>query len=803
MKIQDILRQRVLILDGGIGTEILRRTQKTWDCLERLNLEQPHALTAIHQAYIEAGADILTTNTFGASRIKLKEFRLGSRTQEINAAAVQAAGKARGSRDVLIAGSIGPTGRLLKPLGDLDSAGAYAAFAEQARALAEAGADLLLIETQIDVLEAKIAVRAAREHSALPLAVSFSFPLEEGRTVTGSDPEAAAVAVCSMDVDVLGVNCGGHPRDLETVIPKMIRHTDKPLLAYANAGAPTKKDGQAIYPLDPETYAKLAVQFYNLGANVIGGCCGTTPAHIRLVASRLKGRVPAARKREPGLFRASSRSEVFMAGRGLPFRVVGENINPFGRKALDRDLRSRKLGLVRSLAREQEKAGADALDVNCGQQGEQSPGFYASTVRELQSVTALPLFLDNNNPKSLDRALAEYAGKAVLNSVNGKKESYEALFPLARRHGASLVLLAMDSGGIPETAEGRVRIIERLLQKALRHGISAEDLLADPIMLTIATSQRQAAETLKAIRMIEDLGLPTILGLSNISFGLPQRRLLNQAFLTLAVEKGLNAAILNPLDRHLMALARAAEAVTGKDRDLRVFLDAFGTKAEIAVEERREKKEISTEKALFEAVVEGEAETAKDLTGRLLCQGMTGFTIIDKILSPALKTAGARYETRKCFLPQLIRSAQAMEAASGRLKETLNVKRTSLKRLTVVMATVEGDLHDIGKNIVSLVLRNSGFRVIDLGKNVRAEKIIHTAVKEKADIIGLSALMTTTMDTMKNVLRLKREASPGIKVIVGGAAVTPAYARAIGADAYGKDAMDALKKIEKISGPKR
>lgn len=803
MNIHNILKDRILILDGGIGTEILKRMDQKPFCFEILNIDNRDLIVDIHKDFIQAGADIITTNTFGANRVKLAQYAAESRVKETNTAGVEAAKRARGESHVFIAGSLGPVGQLIRPLGPLSEDDVYSAYAEQAQALEKAGSDLLFIETQIDILEGKIALQAVKDNTALPVSVSITFPLEEGRTVTGSDPETAAVAFASSRADIFGVNCGGHPESFEDFLGKILLHTNKPLVVYANAGIPVKRGKGHVYSLKPQEYLSYARKFYRLGANIIGGCCGTTPEHIALIAKQYKGKKPVLRQDIEDFFRASSRNAVLTVGSPLPFRVIGENINPFGRKELNRELESDRLDLVREYARRQEQAGADALDVNLGKKGEQDPPFFSSAVRELQNLTKLPLLLDNMNPESLEKALRLYAGKAVINSINGVRKNYDILFPLAQKYGASVILLAMGEKGIPEKAEGRFRIIEQLYKKARDYALSKSDILADPVVLTVSVAPQAAGETLKAIEMIKSLGIATVCGLSNLSFGLPRRSLLNAAFLPMAVSRGLDSAIMNPLDDNLMTMVKSSDALLDRKLGMRAFLDAYRKKPEIERDAAPKTKAKNPEKELFQAVLEGEKFKSIRLTRSLIASGMDGFQIIEKILSPALRKAGENYEKKIYFLPQLVLSAEAMEEASKVLEKHLEVQSRADKRVRVVLATVYGDLHDIGKNIVSLVMKNYGFAVWDLGKNVDAGTIVDTAIQKKAHVIGLSALMTTTMDEMEKVLRLTAKKAPDIKVIVGGAAVTPSFARKIGADAYGKDALDGIRKIEKLKGQRR
>ena len=800
MKLDKLLHEKVLILDGAMGTEIIKRTREKFAFPEILNLERKEIILDIHRAYIEAGADIITTNSFGATQIKLNEYGAGRRVEELNTSAAELAKKARKGGNILIAGSMGPTGKLIKPLGEVDEEEVYNSYAEQAKALERGGVDFLLIETQIDILEAKIAFIASKENTNLPLAISFSYPLEDGMTLTGSTPEIAAVTFSSTDIDIFGINCGGDPEDFEKIIKKISSHTDKPLLVYANAGIPEKRGNLSSYSIGPEAYIDYAKSFYKAGASIIGGCCGTTPSHINLIAKELKGKKPIKKKKRLQYFSCSSRNSLLSIGPSFPFRIIGENINPFGRKKLNAELEQGKFTLARESARKQEQKGADALDVNLGKRGERDAVFYASAIKELQITSRLPLFLDNSSKDSLNLALRSYAGKAVINSVNAQKKIYEVLFPLAKKYGSSVILLAIDENGIPERAKDRVKMLENLYQQALNYGLSPYDILADPVTLTLSVSSKNAEVTLKTIGILKNLRIPTIIGLSNISFGLPRRQLLNSCFLSMALERGLDSAIFNPLDTNLMSIIKACDAITGRDKGMHFFIEKFGSRIETEAEEKVEIKTEYPEKLLFHAIIDGEKKKARQLTKTLLEKGKKGFDIIEGILSPALKQVGKYYENKIYFLPQLILSAEAMEGASKIIEPFLKTETRAKKKIKILMATVHGDLHDIGKKIISLIFQNYGFDVLDLGKDVSSEDIIDSAIKESVDFIGLSSLMTTTMEEMRKVVELRDLRGFKAKIIIGGAAVTSSYAREIGADAYGKDAMDAIKKIEKLSG---
>ncbi|MBD3415397.1 MAG: 5-methyltetrahydrofolate--homocysteine methyltransferase [Candidatus Aminicenantes bacterium] len=798
MNILREIKDRILILDGGMGTEVMEQTGKQFDIPEQLNLEDPEVIIRIHKAFVDAGADIIETNTLGANRIKLAEYGLEDRCKDINLSALELAKRAASPHSVYIAGSIGSMGELIKPLGEITFQQAYEVFAEQSQWLEQGGADLLLIETQIDILEAKTALLAAQETTSLPIAVSITYPLEENLTVTGTDPETAAITLSSTSADIVGINCGRHPRDFKSALNQYQMHTDKPLIVYANAGIPEKRKNRIRFPLGPVEYLKYAVEFYRSGAHIIGGCCGTSSRHIKLIAEKLKGKKPQKRARIPSYFRSSSRNSCLFIGGSEPFKAVGENINPFSRKELDQEFKSEKLSLARSLARRQEQAGAHALDINLGQSGDQNPDFFSSAVLEIQSVSKLPLFLDNNNPSSLEKALQCYAGKAVINSISGETKKYQKLLPLAKKYGAGVILLAMDDRGIPDNSDQRINIIEHLIQKAYEYGLTKSDILIDPIVLSHASSPKSASETLAALKKIKQMKTPSVLGLSNISHGLPNRRRLNQIFLTMAIDRGLDSAILNPLDKDLMDTTKACDTFKGKDPGLRQFIRTFGNVQEEAEETEQKPAFQSKKDELFNAIVEGEKKDAQKITSHLIEQGENGLELLKKILSPALELVGQYYEQKKYFLPQLILSAEAMEGASQIIEKTFPEKGPVQTKSKIVLATVQGDLHDIGKNIVALVLSNSGFEVIDLGKNVASKEIISTAVNENCEFIGLSALMTSSLEYIEEVIQLKKKKAPEIQIIIGGAAVSSAFSQKCGADAYAGDAMSALRKLKNM-----
>ncbi len=825
MKKPDILaelRKRVLVLDGAMGTEIFRRTGSVPDVPELLNVEAPGVIEAIHHDYVQAGAEIIETNTFGASPLKLAEQGAEDRTEELNRAAVALCRRAAESvdRPVWIAGSMGPCGGLIDPLGPLSRDQVYDSYARQAKALAEAGADLLIIETQIDLLEAKTGLLAVRDVCGLPVVVSMTYPMEGGTTVTGSGADTVAVTLDALPVDVVGINCGGHPEGFYDLIETLALLTDKPLAAYANAGLPERHDGRLVYPVGPEEFVGFAERFAQLGVALIGGCCGTGPDHIAQISRRLGGRAVTERfADEKGVFRLASRSRVFEIGPRRPFGLVGESINPFGRKTLARAIANDDLEPVRRLVRKQERAGAHCLDVNLGRRADKEPEFFGRVVAQIQSVSTLPLFLDSSKLQTLRRGLESVAGKAAINSVAQGPES-EELFGLARRYGAGVVLLAMNQEGIPDDPAGRVQIITELYEQALAAGLRPRDIVADPVVLAAASAGSIAA-TAGAAGLLAQKGVATVCGLSNVSYGLPGRSALNAAFLAMLMAEGLDSAICDVTDPRLAEMAVVASALVGRDRGMKRFVARFGeslsdrivepsspengvTGAEgrqggLDGDEDDHGKDESDAALLERAVFDGERELAAGAATRLLDEGMDGIAIVETILGPALRRVGDLYEKKVIFLPQLILSAEAARAAAEVIESRMDESgKVSEPKGTVIIATVRGDIHDIGKNIVALVLRNHGYQVVDLGKSVDARSIVAEAGKRGAQVIALSALMTTTMDAMAEVVAERNAAAPDVKVIIGGAAVTDRFRREIGADGYGKDAVAAARLIEAI-----
>lgn len=792
---REALRQRVLILDGAMGTMLQERGLAPGGCPEQMNLDAPEVVTAVHAEYAAAGADVIVTNTFGGSRTKLDHYGLGERVAEINGRAVELARRAAGE-ERFVGASIGPTGRFLEPVGDAGFEEMVDVFAEQVRAFAAAGADLITLETFLDIRELRAAVIACREFSSLPVMAQMTFD-DGGRTVLGTPPESAAVTLDALGVDVVGSNCGLGIEGIYTLLEKMRAVTPLPLIAQANAGLPVLRDGVTLFPASPEEMTGYHERLIRLGVRVIGGCCGTTPEHIRAMRAALDGRnqswTPPVRR---GFL--SSRTAVVPLGAEAPCAIIGERINPTGKKRYSEELRAGQTAYVRREAQEQTGAGAALLDVNCGLPGIDEPAALERAVYAVSGVCSAPLVIDSSDPAALERALQAADGKVLINSVSGEGKSLETVLPLARRYGAAVIGLALDEAGIPETSAGRLEIAERILTAARKTGLPPQDLVIDCLTLTVSAEQKRARETLEALRLVRDrLGLTTVLGVSNISFGLPERPVLSAAFFTMALEAGLGAAIINPKDERMMDAYRAAMVLLGHDLRAEEYISHYGQSRSAPQTPAETAAPATVRERLAAAVIEGDCEGVTELVEQALKEGLTPLEVSNEGLLPGLEEVGRRFGKNQIFLPQVMRSAETMQTAFTRLKQELQGREGhTLGR--ILMATVEGDIHDIGKNIVCTLLENHGFEVVDLGKNVPAERILQEAVARRVDAVGLSALMTTTLQQMeKTVVRL-REAGIEVFTMVGGAVVTQDYADAIGADLYAADALEAVARIKDL-----
>ncbi len=789
------LGERVLIVDGGMGTMIQAKGISPKGPPEMLNITHPHIIEEIHRAYVEAGADIIETNSFGSSRVKLSNYGLDHKAYELSRCAAEIARRA--AKDAaLVAGSVGPLGRILRPVGDLPFEEAYRAFREQIRGLRDGGADLIFVETMSDIREARAAVMAAHDEG-MPVVAMMTFQ-EDGRTLLGVSPEAAAVALEALGVVALGANCSTGPERMLAVAERMASATHLPLIFMPNAGIPQMVDGKTVFPMGPEEFVKLAPRFVEAGAWIMGGCCGTTPEHIRLLRERVSHLSVVKRERSRGL-KCSGRDEVVLMGAGAYPVVVGERINPTGKPEFQQDLRLKKATWAIKAAVSQKEHGARVLDVNVGMGGVDEVELLPFVCASVQTATGLPVMIDSSNPEAVEAALKAVDGKPVINSTTLERKKLEVLLPLAKRYGAALLVLPMDERGIPSDPAERVALGERAREEARLIGYPEEDILLDCLVMAVSAQQDAALRTLEAVRMAKERGFTTVLGVSNVSFGLPSRSVVNAAFLSAALCFGLDAAIINPENQRVMEAFSAGALLAGRDPQARRYISLFsGASGE---EKRASASSLSPEEALKLSVVEGDEAKAAELTRKLL-ENTEPIRIIDGILVPAMQEVGDLYEKGVYFLPQLMASARAMKAAFEEIKAASSGRPTEVKG-TVMLATVEGDIHDIGKNIVAMMLENHGYRVIDLGKNVPKERIVEEAKRVMPDAVGLSALMTTTMMEMKNVIEeLKKH---GIKVftMVGGAVVTEEFAKSIGADAYAENAVEAVKIMDRWMSERR
>ncbi len=798
MRLEEIWGREVLCLDGAMGTMIQATGASFTTAPEYLNVTHPQIIMDIHKAYVNAGVHIIETNTFGANRVKLANYGLEAMVYRLNMAGVNLAKEAAKGR-VLVAGSMGPTGKFLEPVGDLSFSQAVEAFKEQAMAFRDGGADIVMVETMSDIKEAKAAIIAVREVMDVPIFVLATFQ-EDLHTLLGMSPEAVAVTLEAMGVWALGANCSLGPEGIFEVAKRMAGVTSHPLVFMPNAGLPRLEGKRTVFPSSPKEMADYAVKLVEVGAWVVGGCCGSTPLHIQEMVKRVRGMPIVRREVPPGLKLAGRRKVVFIGEKHYP-AIIGERINPTGKEAFQKELRGGRTAWAQEAAWQQLQAGADLLDINVGMPGIEEERLLPLVATSVQTQADCPLVLDSSNPKAIEKALQQVEGRPLINSMTGEKDSMKALLPLALRYGAAVLLLPLDDQGIPASPEGRVKVAHRLLKSALKAGLSKESLIVDGIVMTAGAQDqgpRIALETVRSIR--KRIGLPTVLGVSNVSFGLPKRDAVNAAFLSMAMEAGLDAAIINPLSERVMEAFYAAALLAGRDPKASRFLSSLSKKGE---EPPTPKEQLEDPRdMLFKAVLYGDEEQAKALTIKLLGE-MKPIEISNTVLIPAMEEVGRLFERSEYFLPQVMASASAMQEAFSILKDAMKGEKREPKG-TVVMATVEGDIHEIGKNIVCTLLENHGFTVIDLGKNVPKEKIVAQVrgLIEKGHppeklVVGLSALMTTTMTEMKRVIEALRREGIQVLTMVGGAVVTPEYARKMGAQ-YAKDAIEAVKLVERI-----
>ena len=785
-----------VLLDGGMGTMLQARGLKLGEYPELAALEHPDWLLDIHRAYVAAGSQILCANTFGANREKLR--RTGRTVEEVIPPSIALAKQAAGGR-ALVALDLGPIGQLLEPTGSLDFETAVDIFAQEVRAARDAGADLVMVETMTDLQECRAALLAVKENSDLPVMVSLTYE-ERGRTFLGHSPAAAALTLEGMGADAIGVNCSLGPREMPPLVEELTKWTTLPISVKPNAGLPDP--GGAGYDITAEEFADAMAALTQLGVKCYGGCCGTTPDYIAKLARALEGRTIRAIPR-------SVPAAVCCPTGVVPIdrvRVIGERINPTGKKRMKEALRLGDVDFMLGQALEQLQAGADILDVNVGLPEIDEGAMMERVVKALQGVADAPLQLDSTRPEVLERALRVYCGKAIVNSVNGDEESWSAILPLVKKYGAAVVGLTLDKNGIPHSTQARLDIARRILDAALSYGIRREDVYIDCLTLTVSAEQEGAAQTLEALeRVHRELGLKTVLGVSNISFGLPARPLINQNFLTMAMTKGLDLPILNPNVDTMMAAVRSYHLLMNIDREARDFIAAYGGAAvTTSIEGPRETQPAAAQAgqkdlgAVVAAGLRGEAAAAT----RALLEQKDPMEIVDQVLIPALDQVGADFEAGRVFLPQLIQSAGAAQAAFEVIRAQMPARPEGEQgdKGPIVLATVKGDIHDIGKNIVKVLLENYGYTVIDLGKDVDPEAVVTAARERGAPLVGLSALMTTTLPSMEETIARLRAAGLPCKVVVGGAVLTAEYAQKIGADFYARDAKQSVDVARQVIG---
>ena len=795
-EIYKLLKDRILILDGATGTELQKTGMPAGVCPELWAIENPEIQKSIYKSYADAGSDIIYTCTFGANRYKLEEY--GEKDVEgVNRRLAEMAREAAG-KNTLIAGDIGPTGHFIKPFGEIDFDDAVESCKRQVKGLIDGGADLFVIETQMDIQEARAALLAVKETDPDAFAIVTMTYEPDGRTLNGTSPEAALITLQSLGADAVGCNCSTGPAEMLKVIRRIKKFADVPLAAKPNAGMPKIVDGKTVFPMDENEFASYAEEFRNAGVNLMGGCCGTSPLHIKELSAVLKGKEPVLPP-EGGvdLFSLSSSREAVITGRNNPVCVIGERINPTGKKKLQAELREDKFTTVRKFALEQRNDGAVFLDVNAGMPGIDEKATMMSLIDLLAPQTDLPLVIDSSDISVVEAALRYYPGRALINSISGEKEKLEKLLPLAAKYGAMFILLPLTDNELPAKAEKRVEIIKDIFNKAEKAGYRKQDILVDGLVMTVSSKPEAAGETLKTIAWASENGFGSVAGLSNISFGLPERGRINAAFLSMAAFNGLTHIIANPADKLLMGIKTASDLLTGRDKDAAAYI-AYSQKnsSEVSEKQTRIDEKLTPEERIAQGIIEGIRDDITDIIQKALDNKAEAPFLLEKVMIPAIIHVGELYDKKEYFLPQLIASAETMKKGFQLLEPMLNQEEGSGKG-KILFATVEGDIHDIGKNIVVLMMKNFGFEVIDLGKDISAETIIMAAKKHKPQIIALSALMTTTMIKMPVIMELAEKEGISCPFMVGGAVVTREWADSIGAN-YSRDGVEAIKVAEKL-----
>jgi len=810
-----LMQEKIIYLDGATGSNLMKAGMPAGVCPEKWILDNPDVFIKLQREYVDAGSNILYAPTFTANSVKLAEYGLEQELVTMTKKLVALSKKAADGK-AYVAGDITMTGKQLRPMGDMDFEELVSVYKEQILALVAAGVDLLVVETMMSLQEARAALIAIKESCSLPVMVTMTFE-ENGRTLFGTDAKTAAVVLQSLGADAVGVNCSTGPAAMVEIIRTMTETVDIPVIAKPNAGLPfVDKDGNTGYDMSAEAFAKEMTELTSAGASIIGGCCGTDPTYIKALKEQVGTEKCSVNRKQSGLRYLSSERQTLFFGLDDTFFVIGERINPTGKKKLQAELKEGSMEMVKHFAEEQEECGAKVLDINVGMGGIDEKATMLKALEEVSMVTNLPLSLDSSHIEVLEAALRRYPGRALVNSVSYEKEKFEKLLPIVKKYGAMFILLPLSDAGLPANLEEKKDIIGKILDRAFSLGFSKEDIIVDGLVNTVGANKKAALETLETIRYCKEMGLATVCGLSNISFGMPERSYVNTAFLTMAIQAGLTMAIANPSQELLMGCSFASDLLLNKENADMRYIEYAGYLSEkkaaqaaaqtvvsalqkpvqnnaSTTADRVQPMDTPEKQSLYDAVLKGNKAGIKDITKQALSAGEDAKVLLDTVLLPAINAVGDYFDCGKYFLPQLIAGAEAMKLAIEVLEPLMLKEQSGEDMPVVVIATVEGDIHDIGKNLVALMLKNYGFKVIDLGKDVPKETIIQTAKAEKADIIALSALMTTTMKQMEAVISLAKEEGVTARVMVGGAVITPEYAEEIGADGYSKDAADAVK----------
>ncbi len=794
MTIREKLGKEMIFFDGGTGTILQEQGLKAGELPEVWNIEKKECMLALHKNYLLAGADILKTNTFGANRLKFPKNGIYSLKEIVTAAVENAkqAVKEIGGKQRYIALDIGPTGKLLKPMGDLDFEEACNLFKEVIQIGVSCGVDLILIETMSDSYEAKAAVLAAKETCDLPVFVTTIYG-ENGKLLTGGNTESTVALLEGLGVDALGINCGLGPIQMKGICEELLKYASIPVIVNPNAGLPRSENGKTVYDITPEQFADTMQEIAKMGTWVLGGCCGTTPTHIQALVKSCCDILPLPiQKKERTV--VSSYSQAVVIGKEPV--IIGERINPTGKSKFKQALRDHNLEYILNEGLTQQEKGAHILDVNVGLPEIDEVNMMEEVMKELQSILDLPLQIDTSNIQAMERAMRVYNGKPMINSVNGKKEVMEAVFPLVKKYGGVVVGLALDENGIPETAQGRIEVAKKIYETAQSYGIDKKDIVIDALAMTISSDSSSALVTLETLQRIRDeYNGKTILGVSNISFGLPQREIVNSNFYTMAMQSGLSCGIINPNSEAMMRSYYAFKALSNLDSQCADYIAQYANQTSTAAPMASQ-----SNMTLGQSIEKGLREYAGEVTAQLI-QEKEALDIINEELIPALDRVGKGFEKGTVFLPQLLMSAEAAKVAFEVIKTQLAKSgQVQEKKGKIILATVKGDIHDIGKNIVKVLLENYSYEVLDLGKDVAPEVIVKTAIAENVKLVGLSALMTTTVVNMEATIELLRKEKPDTKVVVGGAVLTPEYAKSIGADCYAKDAMATVHYAQEILG---